>query len=128
MLIKELTIENFGGFRHQPNHIDIDFATGTKMSLTLTDPVESSGSGTDPDPWFGWWEAGDETGQEWAEALWSDGRLTFDGQNYTTLGNWAAVTASNGLGDYYRFDFDSDTDTLSLAHEPPPAGMVFIIE
>jgi len=120
-----LTIQNFFGFRHQPNYIDIEFATGSKMSFTVTDPVESGGSG---DGKIGWWDVGDETGKEWAEALWSNGRLTFDGQDYTTLGDWATVTNANGLGNDYRFDFDSNTDTLSLAYEPPPAGTVLIVQ
>lgn len=118
----DLTVENFGGFRHLPANIDIDFAPGSQMSLTLTNPVAYD----DPtgDDRFGW--ANDNNGPAWAEALWSDGRLTFNEQNYTTLGNWAAVTSAGGLGDYTHFVFDGNT--LSLERNPPPDETLICIK
>jgi hypothetical protein len=110
-----LSIENFSGFRHQPNNIDIDFASGSLMSMTLTNPVESGGSG---DARIGWWNVGDETGAHWAEALWSNGRLTYDGDDFTTLGAWSTV---NGT----IFDWDGTTNTLALVPEPSTAVLLF---
>ncbi|WP_158279897.1 Ig-like domain-containing protein [Coraliomargarita sinensis] len=105
-----LIVSNFGGNRADVNHIDINFEPGTQVSMQLTNPVESGASG---DGDLGWSAIGSETGLSWAEALWSDGRLTYNEQDYTTLGSWAAVT-SDGLGDGYGFAYDSGTNTLSL--------------
>ena len=107
------TVENFKGTSHSPGHIDIDFAPGTLMSMTLTDPVESGVN-------LGWSDVGSETGLPWAEALWADGRLTFGEQTYATLGSWNVVTNSGGLGDFNRFDFVNNT--LSRGVGAPPAG------
>jgi VCBS repeat-containing protein len=105
-----LTIENFGGIRANANAIGINFDPGTLMSLQLTVPVESGASG---DGDLGWSKVGAETGLSWAETLWADGRLTYNGQNYMTLGTWATVT-STGLGDGTEFVYDSGTNTLSV--------------
>jgi hypothetical protein len=104
-----LTIENFGGFRHNPAHIDIDFAAGSLMSLTLTNPVAFD----DPtgDDRFGW--ANDNLGPAWAEALWANGRLTYNGQGFDVLGDWATVTSVGGLGGGASFSFDGNTHSLA---------------
>ena len=106
-----LTIENFGGNRANTNNIDINFDPGTLMSMQLTNPVESGVSG---DGQLGWSVVGSETGLPWAEALWADGRLTYNGQDYTMLGDWATVTTT-GFGDGSKFAYDSGTNTLSIA-------------
>jgi hypothetical protein len=51
---------------------------------------------------------------EWAEAEWNAGRLTYNGADYTTLGAWSVVTNTDGLETGVRFDYDSATETLSL--------------
>jgi hypothetical protein len=110
-----LTIANFGGGRAKANLIDINFAPGTLASMRLTNPVESGVSGGDGE--LGWSKVGSETSLPWAQALWSDGRLTYNGQSFTTLGSWATVTSS-GFGDGYLFAYNSATATLSLVEVP----------
>ena len=82
------------------------------MSMTLTDPVESGDNG---DGDIGWSEVGSETGLSWAETLWGDGRLTYDGQDFSTLGSWAEVSnPAIGLGGGYYWDYDGATNTLAI--------------
>ena len=52
---------------------------------------------------------------EWAEAEWNAGRLSYDGQGIVELGAWASVIAPDGLGDGVAFVYDSATETLSLS-------------
>jgi fibronectin type 3 domain-containing protein len=87
-----LTAGSIAGFG---TNSKLNFMPGTRITLTLT--------GTD----------------EWAAAQWAAGRLTYNGQNHTVLGNWAAVMTPNGLGGGYSFAYDSATETLSLAYTPP---------
>ncbi|MCB1131897.1 MAG: choice-of-anchor D domain-containing protein, partial [Verrucomicrobiae bacterium] len=126
-----LTVENFGGFRHNPAYIDLDFAPGTLMSLTLTNPVAyDDPAGEDR---FGW--ADDNLGPAWPEALWSDGRLSYNndtvsgvdilGEGNTTVLTWAQAQVDLGDGSY--FVFNSTTNTLSLA-SGPPAGPEIAVE
>jgi hypothetical protein len=112
-----LTIDNFGGSRHNASTIGIDFLSGSLMSMQLTAPVESGVVG---DGDVGWMEVGGETGQEWAEALWSDGRLTLDGDDFNSLGDWSTV---NGT----LFSYDAGTNTLSLVPEPSAAGLFSVL-
>jgi hypothetical protein len=114
-----LTIANFDGNRHDVDNIGIDFLSGTLMSMTLTNPVES-GDNTDGD--IGWMNVGDETGRDWAEQLWFDGRLTFGGADSSTLGNWTSVTSAGGLGGGESFDFDGNT--LSVIPEPSTLALL----
>ncbi|MCB1129637.1 MAG: hypothetical protein KDN05_00810 [Verrucomicrobiae bacterium] len=126
-----LTVENFGGFRHNPAHIDIDFAPGSLVSLTLTNPVAYD----DPDgeDRFGW--ADDNLGPAWAEALWSDGRLSYNndtvsgvdilGGGGTTVLTWAQAQVDLGDGSY--FIYNSSTNTLSLGSGAPPVSNPFQI-
>ena len=115
-----LSITNFGGSRANVNHIDIDFKPGTLMVMHLTDPVESGATG---DGDLGWSDVGSETGLPWAEALWADGRLTYNGQSSSDLGkDWAAVTATGGLDGTYRFAFDGKTLALSAEGAPVETG------
>ena len=118
-----LVITNFGSGRAKVAYIDINFDYGSLGSIQLTDPVESgmTTNGGNPSE-HGWSLVGSETGLPWAEALWGDGRLTYRGSNSTQLGDWSVATNYNGLGDFYRFNFVSNT--LSLAWEPPPQGTV----
>ena len=51
---------------------------------------------------------------EWAAAKWAAADLTYNGQGVGSLGNWAAVTAPDGLGPGVRFEYDSATETLRL--------------
>lgn len=55
---------------------------------------------------------------EWAEAQWNAGKMTYDGDNNTVLGNWNAVLGS-------IFSYDSSTETLSLVATdiPEPASL-----
>jgi hypothetical protein len=53
---------------------------------------------------------------EWAETEWAAGRLTYDGDDFSTLGNWATVHGT-------IFDYDSSTETLSLVAVPEPASL-----
>lgn len=115
------TIENFGGGRANVNNIGISFLSGTLMAMTLTNPVESGASG---DGDLGWSKVGSETGLAWAEALWATGRLTYNGDGFDQLGDWATVTTT-GLGDGSTFSYDANTHTLSLETTavPEPASL-----
>ncbi|OVE76152.1 hypothetical protein BVX97_01820 [bacterium E08(2017)] len=120
-----LIVDNFGGNRSRVSWIDINYKPGTETYLQLTNPVEAfetTNGGHVAE--HGWSQIGAETGLDWAPALWADGRLTYDEQDYTTLGDWSTVTNWNGLGGYNRFSFVSNA--LSLAYEPPPSGTVII--
>lgn len=85
-----------------------DWLPGTRMSMTAA------------------------TSDEWAETEWNAGRLTYNNQGLSELGSWATVTASGGLDGTYSFNYDSVTETLSLAsvapldNTPPaiPTGLV----
>ncbi|OVE74894.1 hypothetical protein BVX97_06080 [bacterium E08(2017)] len=85
------------------SRININFMLGTRVKLTLTNPADTA----------------------WAETIWTNGQLKYNGQDYTTLGDWSTVTKWNALGGYQRFDFTSNT--LSLAYDPPPAATSIII-
>ena len=55
----------------------------------------------------------------WAEALWDEDQLLFNGSNSTQMGiAWTTATNIAGLGDFNRFVFDGIT--LSVVREPPP--------
>lgn len=58
---------------------------------------------------------------EWAEAKWAAGDLTYDGQGAAQLGAWASVTSTDGLDTGVHFQYDSVTETLTLftASLPP---------
>ena len=98
-------VDNFGGAGHQVENIRIDFLPGSSMTLELTNAVESGGTTNSN---LGWSNIGSETGSDWAEALWANGRLTYNGQDFSTYGNWSNVDGS-------IFNFDSNT--LSLVPE-----------
>jgi hypothetical protein len=66
---------------------DIQWNSGSLMTMTLTGETD------------------------WAETVWNAGAMTHDGQDFTTLGNWSAVSGS-------LFDYDAGTQTLSLIPEP----------
>jgi fibronectin type 3 domain-containing protein len=87
-----LTAGSIAGFG---TNSKLNFMPGTRMTLTIT--------GTD----------------EWAAAQWAAGRLTYNGLSHAALGDWAAVTAPNGLGGGNSFAYDSGTKALSLANEAP---------
>lgn len=86
-----VTVDNFGGARHNVDNIRIDFLAGSLMALELTNPVES---GNLNDGSLGWSNTRSETGLVWAEALWADGRLTYGGQGFDTYGDWGDVNGS----------------------------------
>jgi len=122
--VGSLVIENFGNNRAKVAYIDINFDPGALAFIQLTNAVES-GQTTNGGhvAEHGWSQQGSETGLPWAEALWGDGRLTFNGSNSTELGiTWSVATNYDGLGDFYRWGFSNDT--LSLVWEPPPEGTV----
>ncbi|OVE76149.1 hypothetical protein BVX97_01805 [bacterium E08(2017)] len=64
----------------------------------------------------------------WAEVEWNADRLLYNGSNSTEWGGltWAGATNWNAFGRYYRFNFESNT--LSLAYEPPPSGTAIIVQ
>lgn len=77
----------------------INFLPGSLMSLTV--------SGVD----------------EWAEAEWIAGNLTYNGDGTIELGSWASVTTPDGLGNGAHFAYDSNTETLTLVFvDLPPAA------
>lgn len=115
-----LTIENFGGQRHNTDRIGINFDPGSLMAMTLTNPVESGDFllfNGNVDGEIGWSKQGSETGLPWAEALWGDGRLTYDGQDFNALGDWSSVLGST-------FAFDEQTNTLSLFQSSTPPNAI----
>jgi hypothetical protein len=73
----------------------VNWLPGSKISMTLTAAASN-----------------------WAQTEWEAGRLTYNGQNYTTLGSWATVTATGGLGGGYSFGYDSATRALTLTTAP----------
>jgi hypothetical protein len=87
-----VTADRFDGTRTAG---DLNWLTGSQMSVTL------SGE------------------NEWAEASWNAGYLTYNGDDFNTLGTRAAVTAAGGLDGTYSFAYDSLTETLSLAGVVP---------
>jgi hypothetical protein len=95
------------------SRIDIDFLAGSLFTMDLDDAFDATAT-------LG--------SAEWAEALWADGRLTFGGDDFSTLGNWAAVTATGGLDGTYSFDYNATTNTLgfscrSRTLQPQPHGL-----
>lgn len=111
--VGSLMVDNFGGSRHNVENIRIDFLTGSLMTLELTNPIEYGGTSLDN---LGWSSAGNETGLSWAEALWADGRLTYNGQDFSTYGNWSDVNGST---------FDFDGNKLSLIPENSSYALLF---
>ena len=94
------TFDQFGGSRHSDGAINLDWLPGTQMSLSITNATNN-----------------------WAEALWNNGQLTYNGDGINELSNtWAEVTAEDGLEEGVRFNYDSATKTLSLDGGAPPGG------
>lgn len=87
-----LTAGSIAGFG---TNSKLNFMPGTRMTLAIT--------GADG----------------WAAAQWAAGRLTYNGLSHAVLGDWAAVTAQDGLGEGCSFAYDSNTKALSLANEAP---------
>lgn len=54
---------------------------------------------------------------DWAETEWNAGRMKFNGQDESTLGDWSTV---NGT----IFNYDGGTNTLSLVPEPSPFALL----
>ena len=75
------------GFIGTASNRRINWTFGSSMELTIT--------GAD----------------EWASSEWNAGRMTFDGSDFNTLGDWSTVKGT-------IFLYDSDTETLSLVPEP----------
>ena len=101
--VGSLTATNFGGDRHDDSRIQLDFLSGTRMTLSLTNAPST-----------------------WAEDQWNAGRLLYDGQSSNDLGvSWATATSYDGLGNFYRFDFDGTN--LMLLNEAPASGILFRI-
>lgn len=73
--------------------VDIRWNTGSLMAMTLTGE------------------------SDWAETQWDAGTMTYDGQDFNTLGDWSSVDGS-------IFDYDSGTQTLSLIPEPSTLFLV----
>jgi hypothetical protein len=122
---------------------DVDFNTtaiqkgnGTAINFTI-----GAGTGTidadtlTPDGLSFNWIPGSEftftvansTATTWGN-IWNAGQMTYDGNDYATLGDWAAVTAADGLEAGVRFVYDDATATLSLgsggaAPTPTPTGL-----
>ena len=62
---------------------------------------------------------------DFAETFWNSGTLLFDGDSSSDLGglSWADATDSDiGLGGGYYWNYNSGTETLSLAAIPEPTG------
>jgi len=75
----------------------INWLSGSKMTMTITNA------------------------DEWAATEWTANRLFFDGQSSTALGNLSWADASNsaiGLGSGYYWNFNSSSETLTLAAIP----------
>jgi hypothetical protein len=93
-------------------NILIDFASGTGMTLTMTSPSRAltlaSGS----------WTAG-----QWAEALWTNDQLTYNGLDSGDYGDWATVTTT-GFGDGNLFDLSGGTLSVTAIPEPGSFGLV----
>jgi hypothetical protein len=58
---------------------------------------------------------------EWAETEWAAGRLLYNGQSKSDMGNktWTQVTAADGLAPGVSFEYDSTSETLKLALPAP---------
>jgi hypothetical protein len=92
--------------------IAIDFDSGTGMTLSMTSPSRAltlaSGS----------WTAG-----QWAEALWTNDQLTYNGLDSGDYGDWATVTTT-GFGDGNLFDLSGGTLSVTAIPEPGSFGLV----
>ncbi len=84
------TFDDFGGDNHNNSNISMDWLSGSLMSLTITSSAD------------------------WAETYWDAGQITFDGDDFSALGDWSTV---NGT----IFAWDGGTNTLSLAAVPEPS-------
>jgi hypothetical protein len=98
-----ITADRFSGTRTAG---DLNWLTGSEMSLTI---------------------ASDD---EWAESAWNNGYLTYNGFDNTTIGGtgatWAEVTTAGGLDGTYAFDYNSTTESLSLAAVPEPSTALLL--
>jgi hypothetical protein len=67
---------------------------------------------------------------EWAEALWGAGDLSFAGENVTSLGGggltWTQVTTAGGLDGTHSFSYDSGTETLTLVAIPELSSIALL--
>lgn len=85
--------------------LSINWIPGSEIALTATNLLDSGVVTT--------WEA-----------IWNSGQMTYNGSDYTTLGNWSVVSAADGLAPGAQFNFVSATGTLTLispASSQPPA-------
>ncbi|OVE75175.1 hypothetical protein BVX97_05670 [bacterium E08(2017)] len=116
-----------GSNDHQDDrNINIDFLSNTLVTLTMTAPRALDFTDENPNVYNPVY-----TSNAWAEALWETDRLKFHGRTKTDLGgspdyDWVNATNWNGLGGYYRWDFDGST--LALLYEPPASGTVILID
>lgn len=104
------TFTDWDNTNAEDDQILINFLAGTGMSMTMTTPRVLN-------------IAGGYAASDWAEALWTNDQLTYNGQNSGDLGDWTTVTDS-GLGDGNAFSFDGNT--LSVVVIPEPGTMVLV--
>ena len=109
--------------RQRDNNININFLSGTQMTVTLgasARALDFTNNSTD-----------DPTTLAWAEALWGEDQLLFNGQSSTDLGDlsWADATNSAvglGGGEYFVFTAaGSFGGTLTLA-VPEPSSLALL--
>lgn len=109
------------GDRVQDNNFTLDFATTTQMTLTLSASARALN--------FTGISSGTPTTLPWAEALWGQDQLLYNGQTAADLGlTWAQVTTT-GFGDGNLFDFDqlgSFGGTLAIIAIPEPSTWVLL--
>lgn len=59
----------------------------------------------------------------WAESDWNAGAIFYNGQDFSTLGDWSSVSAPGGLGGGYSFDYSGQTLSIAVP-EPSMAGLL----
>ncbi len=109
------------GDRQDDRQINLDFLTGTDMTLSLSATARELDLDDDT--------VGD-AGTHWAQALWENDQLLYNSQDFTTLGvSWADATNSSvGFGSEY-FDFSSLGSfggSLGLAAVPEPSTLALL--
>lgn len=105
--------------RVQDNAFTLNFTPTTLMTLTLSSAARALDFTNN--------SINDPTGLAWAEALWGQNQLLYNGQSATALGlDWATVTTT-GFGDGKAFDFDplgSFGGSLVVVPEPSSSALL----
>jgi hypothetical protein len=84
----------------EADSMTINWASGSEFSFSATNVLDGGATSS--------WES-----------LWNAGQMTYDSQDYTTLGVWSVVTNTDGLASGVRFDYDDATKTLTIVSDAP---------